>query len=143
MSINKIILIGLLGKAPEFKKLNNGKNIANFSLATSKTWKDSEGNKKQDTTWHNIICFEPLNKVCQYLDKGSKIYLEGEIKYEKFTTQDGKEVNITKIIGNVIDIIKGKDSLDNNTSPDKHNQDKANGYQPEAEEEFFSDTIPF
>lgn len=148
MSINKVIIIGLLGQDPKIGTTQSGKEYANFSVATSKKWKDKNGEKQEETTWHNISVWGNLVKVCHYLEKGSKIYLEGEIKYEKYTDKDGIEKQATKILANMIDIIKGKDRVDS------HNQAKQNGYQPEtksfeeiADEHFpednFSDEVPF
>lgn len=118
MSINRVILIGTLGQDPKIGQTQNGKDYANFSLATSKKWKDQSGEKKEDTSWHNISCFGPLVKVLAYVEKGSRIYLEGEIKYEKYTDKNGEERIATKIIASAIDIIKGKDR-DNYQAPKK------------------------
>lgn len=137
MSINKVILLGVLGQDPKSGQTQNGKDFANFSLATSKKWKDQSGEKKEETTWHNISCFGSIAKVCQYLEKGSKIYLEGEIKHEKYKDKDGVEKSTTKIIASTIDIIKGKER----EGVSKHSQDKANGYQPDSS--INDDEIPF
>jgi single-strand DNA-binding protein len=127
MSISKTILIGSLGQDPKIGQTNNGKDYANFSIATSKKWKDQQGEKQEKTTWHNISVWGNLVKVCNYLEKGSKIYLEGELDYEKYTDKkDGVEKQSTKIVASVIDIIKGKDK-----EVDSHNEAKGNGYQPE------------
>lgn len=128
MSINKVILLGVLGQDPKSGQTQNGKEYANFSLATSKRWKDQSGEKKEETTWHNISCFGSIAKVCQYLEKGSKIYLEGEIKHEKYKDKDGIEKAATKIIAETIDIIKGKERQEQS----EHHKAKANGYQPQS-----------
>lgn len=124
MSISKTILIGTLGKAPVISVTQNGKDYANFSLATSKKWKDQNGEKKEVTSWHNISCWGSLAKVCQYLDKGSKIYLEGELEYGTYKNKEGVEVPSVKIVANVIDIIKGKDKEE----VSQHFVDKGNGF---------------
>ena len=77
MSISKTILVGVLGKDPVTGQTQGGKDYANFSLATSKRWKDAQGERQEKTSWHNISCWGNLVKVCQYLEKGSKIYLKG------------------------------------------------------------------
>ena len=151
MTINKVILVAVLGQDPKIGQTQNGKEYANFSVATSKKWKDQSGEKKEETTWHNISVWGNLVKVCQYLDKGSKIYLEGEIKYEKYTDKDGVEKQATKIMASLIDIIKGKDR-----EIDQHNTDKSNGYAPKEKaksidnvadtyfpEDDLDDTVPF
>lgn len=130
MSISKTILIGSLGKAPAIGKTQNGKDYANFSLATSKKWKDQNGEKQEKTSWHNISVWGNLVKLCEYLDKGSKIYLEGELEYGTYTNKEGVEVPSVKIVANVIDIIKGKDKEEIS----QHSKDKANGYQQQVEE---------
>ena len=135
MSISKTILIGILGKAPTIGKTQNGKDYANFSLATSEKWKDENGEKQEKTSWHNISCWGSLVKVCQYLDKGSKIYLEGKLEYSTYKNKENVEVPSTKIIASVIDIIKGKEEID------KQLTKKSNGYAPQAED--FNDEIPF
>lgn len=139
MSVNRVFLVGSLGQDPKSGQTQNGKDYANFSLATSKKWKDQNGDKKEETAWHNISCFGNIAKLCQYLEKGSKIFVEGEIKYEKYTDKTtGEEKIATKILANGIDIIKGKDREE---GVSKHVQDKGNGFQPQVEEE--SDEIPF
>lgn len=138
MSINKTILIGTLGQAPNIGKTQNGKDYANFSIATSKRWKNEAGEKQEKTTWHNISVWGSLSKLCQYLDKGSKVYVEGELSYGTYKNKDGVEVPKTEIIASVIDIIKGKER----NGADAHNQAKGNGYQPQQEEDD-SDSIPF
>lgn len=152
MSVNKCILVGTLGQEPKIETSQNGKEYASFSIATSKKWKDQSGEKKEQTTWHNISVWGSLVKVCQYLDKGSKIYLEGEIKYEKYTDKkDGVEKQATKIMASLIDIIKGKDR-----EIDQHSKDKGNGYAPkektktpdEVADQYFpeddlDDSLPF
>jgi single-strand DNA-binding protein len=131
MSISKTILIGSLGKAPAIGKTQNGKDYANFPLATSKKWKDQNGEKQEKTSWHNISVWGNLVKLCEYLDKGSKIYLEGELEYGTYTNKEGVEVPSTKIIASVIDIIKGKDKEEIS----QHSKDKGNGYQQQVEDE--------
>lgn len=139
MSISKTILIGTLGKAPNIGKTQSGKDYANFSLATSKKWKNEAGEKQEKTTWHNISVWGSLSKLCQYLDKGSKVYVEGELSYGTYKNKEGVEVPKTEIIASVIDIIKGKDREEN---IDAHNRAKADGYQPQ-QEEIQDDEIPF
>jgi len=137
MSVSKTILVGVLGKTPAIGQTQNGKNYANFSLATSKKWKNEAGEKQEKTSWHNISCWGSLAKVCQYLDKGSKVYLEGELEYGTYKNKEGVEVPSTKIIASVIDIIKGKEKEEGIS---QHVVDKGNGFISEAED---SDSIPF
>jgi len=138
MSVNKVILVGSLGQDPKSGQAQNGKDYTNFSLATSKKWKNEAGEKQEKTSWHNISCWGSLAKVCQYLDKGSKVYLEGELEYGTYKNKEGVEVPSTKIIASVIDIIKGKEK---EGEISQHSVDKGNGFVSEAEDS--TDEIPF
>lgn len=139
MTINKAIIIGSLGQKPTIGKTQNGKEYASFSVATTKKWKNQAGEKQEETTWHNISVWGNLVKICDYLDKSSKVYVEGEIKYEKYVDKkDGVEKQVTKIVANVIDIIKGKER----TEIDKHSAAKADAYVVE-DDDSINDTIPF
>jgi len=96
--VNKVILIGNVGKEPETKTFDGGGQIAKFSLATTEKWKDKQGNKKESTEWHNIVCSRPgLTKVVeQYVHKGDKLYIEGRIKTRTWE-KDGKTHYATDI----------------------------------------------
>lgn len=99
-TLNKATIIGSLGKDPEIKSFANGNQVANFSVATSESWKDkSSGEKKEKTQWHNVAVFnEHLIKVCEnYLRKGSKVYIEGQIETRKYE-KDGRDVYVTEIV---------------------------------------------
>ena len=100
-SINKVILVGHLGKDPEVRSFNNGGKVCNFSLATSETWKDkNSGERKEKTEWHNIAIFnDGLVGVCErYLKKGSKVYLEGALQTRKWQDRDGNDKYTTEIV---------------------------------------------
>jgi single-strand DNA-binding protein len=97
--INKVILVGSLGKDPELKQLTNGNAIANISLATSESWKDrNTGQKQEKTEWHRIVIFGKLAEIAgQYLKKGSKVYIEGSLKTRKWQDNTGNERYVTEI----------------------------------------------
>ena len=98
-SVNKVILIGNLGKDPEITNIGNDVKKAAFSLATSESYKNKDGNKVEQTEWHNIIVWRGLADVAEkYLHKGSKIYLEGKIKYRSYDDKDGNIPFITIFI---------------------------------------------
>ena len=100
-SVNKVILVGNLGKDPEIRSLGSGDRVANLRVATSETWRDkSSGERKEKTEWHRVVIFnDNLVKVAeQYLRKGSKIYLEGSIQTRKWTDQSGVEKFSTEIV---------------------------------------------
>ena len=114
-SINKVILVGNLGNDPEIKTTNNGNKVANFSLATSETWKDKQSGEKQEKTeWHRVVIFnQNLAEIVEkYVKKGSKVYVEGSLQTRKWTDDDGQEKRITEIVlsafnGNII-LLDGK-----------------------------------
>ena len=100
-SVNKVILVGNLGKDPEVRRMQNGNPVVNLSVATSETWRDkATGEKKEKTEWHRVVIFsEGLAKVAeQYLKKGSKVYLEGQLQTRKWTDKDGIEKYSTEVV---------------------------------------------
>src|SRR5580698_8065250 len=100
-SVNKVILVGNLGKDPEVRRLTSGDPVVNLSIATSESWRDkASGERKEKTEWHRVVIFnENLAKVAeQYLRKGSKVYLEGQLQTRKYTDKDGTEKYSTEIV---------------------------------------------
>jgi single-strand DNA-binding protein len=100
-SVNKVILVGNLGKDPEIRSLNSGDRVANLSIATSEQWRDkATGERKEKTEWHRVVIFnENLVKVAeQYLKKGSTVYIEGSLQTRKYTDQSGAERYSTEIV---------------------------------------------
>jgi len=100
-SVNKVILIGNLGKDPEIRTLNSGDRVANLRIATSETWRDrASGERKEKTEWHQVVIFnENIVKVAeQYLKKGSTVYVEGALQTRKWTDQQGVEKYSTEIV---------------------------------------------
>lgn len=101
MSVNKVILIGNVGQDPEIKSTGDGRELATFSLATTESWKDkNSGEKKDKTEWHRIVIFSPglVNIVKNYVKKGSKLYLEGQLQTRKWTDNSGIDKYSTEII---------------------------------------------
>ena len=100
-SVNKVILLGNLGRDPEIRSMQSGKKMASFSIATSKRWKDrNTQEQKESTSWHNIVAFnEGLVEVIEkYVKKGSKIYVEGELSTRKYQDKDGNERYTTEVV---------------------------------------------
>ena len=100
-SVNKVILIGNLGKDPEVRTMNNGGEVVSFSLATSENWNDkSSGERREKTEWHNIVIFnENLGRIAkQYLRKGSSVYVEGQLQTRKRTDQNGNDRYTTEVV---------------------------------------------
>lgn len=100
-SVNKVILVGNLGADPEVRRLNSGDPVVNLRIATSETWRDkSTGERREKTEWHNVVIFnENLAKVAEnYLRKGSKVYLEGQLQTRKWTDRDGNDRYTTEVV---------------------------------------------
>jgi single-strand DNA-binding protein len=100
-SVNKVILVGNLGRDPEVRRLNSGEPVVNLRIATSETWKDkASGERKEKTEWHSVVIFnENLARVAeQYLKKGSKVYVEGQLQTRKWQDQQGQEKYTTEIV---------------------------------------------
>ncbi len=100
-SVNKVILVGNLGRDPEVRSFQNGGKVCNFSIATSESWKDKQtGERKENTQWHNIVIKnENLITVAErYLKKGSKVYIEGRLESRKYTDKDGVEKYTTEVV---------------------------------------------
>ena len=97
--VNKVILVGNLGRDPESRSLPSGQAVVNFSLATSRRYKDRDGNRKDETEWHNIVCFGKSAEIAaQYLTKGKMIFVEGRIQTRSWDDKDGKKQYRTEII---------------------------------------------
>lgn len=100
-SVNKVILVGNLGRDPEVKSMNDGSPVVNLSIATSENWRDKNtGERREKTEWHRVVIFnENLAKVAQnYLKKGSKVYIEGQLQTRKWTDQSGVEKYSTEVV---------------------------------------------
>ena len=99
MSVNKVILVGRLGKDPELRYTPSGAAVATFSLATTENFKDRDGNRQEKTEWHNIVVWRQLAEVCgKYLHKGKQVYLEGKIQTRSYDDRDGNKRYITEIV---------------------------------------------
>lgn len=131
-SVNKVILVGNLGKDPEIRTFQNGGKVCNFSIATSETWKDrNSGERQERTQWHNIAIFsEPISNVAeQYLKKGSKIYVEGQLETRKWQDQTGNDRYSTEVVirpysGSLTMLDSRSDSLAINSESDYSNQNQ-------------------
>jgi single-strand DNA-binding protein len=109
MSVNKVILIGRLGKDPETRYMPNGEAVTNATLATSENWKDKSGVKQEKTEWHNLVFYRRLAEVAgEYLKKGSMIYVEGKLQTRKWQDKEGKDRYTTDIIVNEMTMLGGK-----------------------------------
>ena len=108
-SVNKVIVLGNLGKEPETRYSSDGAAICSFSLATTESWKDKAGNKQEKTEWHRISTFGKLAEICgQYLKKGSSCYIEGRLQTRKWTDKAGAERYTTEIVADRMQMLGGK-----------------------------------
>ena len=111
MSLNKVILIGRLGRDPEVRYMPNGDAVCNFSVATNESWKDKNGQKQERTEFHNIVLYRRLAEIAgQYLKKGSLIYLEGKIQSRKYTDKQGVERTAYDIVCSEMKMLDSRNS---------------------------------
>ena len=136
MSVNKVILLGRLGRDPEVRYMPNGEAVCNFSIATSETWNDRNGQRQERTEWHNITMYRRLAEIAgQYLKKGREVYIEGRIQSRKYTGKDGIERTAYDIIANEMKMVGPREGGGAAPYDDGGYQQAApqqNHYQPEA-----------
>lgn len=143
-SVNKVILIGNLGKDPEVRHFENGGVLASFPLATSKSYTDRQtGEKKENTDWHDVVLWRGLAEVAEkYLHKGTKIYVEGKLKKRSYQDRDGNTRYVTEVVGEEMTILSRPDQEQRQSSP----YPKENNNPPSAANDFDStpsDDVPF
>ena len=152
MSVNKVILVGRLGKDPETRYMTNGEAVANVTLATSENWKDKSGEKQERTEWHNLVFYRRLAEIAgEYLKKGSQIYVEGRIQTRKYQDKSGQDRYMTEIIVNEMQMLGGKSGgssfevMDNQSAAPARSAPAAKAAAPAAKSSFdnFDDDIPF
>lgn len=115
--VNKVILLGNLGKDPEVRHLEGGVTVANFPLATSETYKDKQGNRQEKTEWHNIVLWRGLADVAEkYLKKGSQIYLEGRLQTRKWEDKEGHSRYTTEVVGDNFVMLNRKSSEESSST---------------------------
>jgi single-strand DNA-binding protein len=149
MSVNKVILLGRLGQDPELKYAAAGSPVCNFSMATSESWTDKQGQKQEKTEWHRIVVWGKLAELCnQYLSKGRQAFVEGRLQTRSWEDKDGTKRYTTEILANSVQFIGGAAQANNNmdksqnqaAAPESNmNQD----YQISNDAHFAADDIPF
>ena len=136
MSVNKVILLGRLGRDPEVRYMPNGEAVCNFSIATTETCNDRNGQRQERTEWHNITMYRRLAEIAgQYLKKGREVYIEGRIQSRKYTGKDGIERTAYDIIANEMKMVGPREGGGAAPYDDGGYQQAApqqNHYQPEA-----------
>ena len=148
--VNKVILVGNLGKDPQQRAMPSGKAVVNFSLATTDQWRDKQtGENKEQTEWHNIVMFDRLAEIAaEYLRKGSQVYIEGRIRTRKWQDKEGQDRYTTEIIANDMQMLGGRGQSGAGAGA---SQERAPQRQPEPAArseaagvaESFDDDIPF
>ncbi|MCK5606736.1 single-stranded DNA-binding protein [Candidatus Pacearchaeota archaeon] len=142
-SVNKVILVGNLGRDPEVRYTKAGQAVASFSLATSEKWTGKDGNKEEKTEWHKIIAWGKLGEVCgEYLNKGKQIYIEGRLQTREWEDKEGVKHHTTEIVANNMTMLgqagSGSQSSSSGAQPSSGAQGSSRG-----QDDFEDDDIPF
>jgi single-strand DNA-binding protein len=152
MSVNKVILVGNLGKDPELRYTPSGAAVATFSLATSERYKDKSGEWVDKTEWHNIVAWRNLAEICgKFLHKGKQVYIEGKIQTRSYDDRDGNKRYITEIVADQMQMLgrAGEDTGGSNRPSGGESRPSRPAAQPQAREEYSEppfnpdDDIPF
>ena len=142
MSLNKVLLIGNVGKDPEVRHLENGSMVARFSLATTEKFKDKNGEFQEQTEWHNVVCWRSLaERVEKYVKKGTPLYIEGRIRTRSYDGKDGVKRYVTEIQCDSLKLLGRKDSSTAAPAQQEHAEAKTAGglQEPPAD----ADDLPF
>ena len=151
--VNKVILVGTLGKDPETKTFANGGSLTQFSIATSESWTDkNSGERKEQTEWHNIVLQNRLGEIAQqYLKKGSKVYNEGSLNTRKWTDQNGQERYTTQIKGSQLQMLDSANGNNQQQAQQPKPQQQQNSYAAKPQQAYkpqngggeIEDDLPF
>lgn len=140
-SVNKVILIGNVGNAPEIRYMPNGEAVANFSIATTDTWKDKQGQKQERTEWHRIVAYRKLAEIVEsYVGKGKSVYISGSIQSQKYTDKQGVDKVSFQIIADELRLLDRMQEQQQQSAP-KENAPQE-GFNPDDPMDFESN-IPF
>lgn len=114
--LNKVMIIGNLGRDPEMRYTPSGKPVTTFSVATSRTWSTSEGEKREETEWFNIVAWSSLAEICkQYLTKGQQVYIEGRLQTRRWDDQEGNKHTSVEIVANEMIILSERREVSEST----------------------------
>ena len=154
-SVNKVILIGNLGRDPETRYMPDGGAITNISIATTENWKDKNGEKQEKTEWHRVAFFGKLAEIAgEYLKKGSQVYVEGRLQTRKWQDKDGQDKYTTEIVANVMQMLGSRQGMGGGAPDRDAGGGEASGSRPSAASkpaakaaggkfDDFEDDIPF
>src|SRR6516165_7370145 len=135
-SVNKVILVGNLGRDPEVRRMNSGDPVVSFSLATTESWRDKmTGERKDRTEWHNVVIFnENLGKIAeQYCKKGSKVYIEGQLQTREYTDRDGNQRKTTEV---VLQRFRGELTLLDSRGRGEYSDDRSSSFEGSSSSSF-------
>lgn len=137
MSVNKVILVGNLGKDPEVRYTASGTAVANFSLATTERYKDRDGNNQEKTEWHNIVVWRQLAEICgKYLSKGRQVYIEGKIQTRSYDDRDGNKRYITEIVADQMQMLGGRgDNQGGGSQRSEPRQERQGNYNQQPQQQ--------
>lgn len=146
-SVNKVIIIGNLGKDPELRHLQNGDVVASFSIATTEQWKDKDGEKKEHTEWHRCVAWRRLGEIIgQYAKKGTQMYVEGKLQTRKWQDKDGQDRFSTEIVVGEMKLLGNRvaspDDRSSRGGPEKR-QDDANSSAKRSSFDDMEDDVPY
>jgi single-strand DNA-binding protein len=137
-SVNRVILIGNLGKDPELKYMSNGEAVTNITLATTEVWKDKNGEKHEKTEWHRIVFYRKLAEIVgEYCKKGKSIYVEGRLETRKWQDKSGQDRYTTEIIATDMKLLGSKPEGQQSNSAGQQQQQGGGGFED------MQDDIPF
>ena len=147
-SVNKVILVGHLGKDPELSYIPSGQSVAKFTMATNRSYKDKSGELKEETEWHNIVAWGKLGEICaQYLAKGRQAYLEGHIRSRNWEDKQGNKRTTTEIVADNVVLLGGRGEASGEVAGPRSGASRATAPAESFEEavspEITDDDIPF
>jgi len=123
--LNKVMIIGRLGKDPEMRYTPSGRPVTNFSVATSRSWNTSEGERRTETEWFNVVAWGSLAEICnQYLVKGQQVYVEGRLQSRSWEDSEGKRHTAVEIVANEMIMLGDRRSSEDNTPDEQVNEDE-------------------
>jgi single-strand DNA-binding protein len=140
VSVNKVILVGNLGKDPELRYTPNGTAVANFPLATSENFKDRDGNRQERTEWHNVVAWRQLAEICgKYLHKGKQVYVEGKLQTRKWQDKNGIDRYTTEVVADTMQML-GRASEDSGYSQGQNYARNENRSQDSYQDNSYADS---
>ncbi len=153
-SVNKVIIIGNLGRDPETRYMPDGGAITNISVATTDKWKDKNGEMQEKTEWHRVAFFGKLAEIAgEYLKKGSQVYVEGRLQTRKWQDKDGQDKYTTEIVANQMQMLGSRQGMGGGSAPDMGERESGGASRPAASKpaaaktggkfDDFRDDIPF